>query len=180
MWRKFEERRVRIRKERERRELERRGRMREGEEEKRRERRRNVVWRGLERGSAEERKRVVEEIMKEELGRRVEIGEVSERRGSVGVVLIVRMKKLEEKKELLERGWEIRRNWGVGVDEDLTLEERKVRWKMVERARTERARGRVVVVTNRRLWIDGKAWGWDLEKGRWQEGVEDTDEGSDE
>jgi len=128
MWRKFEERRVRVRKERERRELERRERRREGEEEERRERRRNVVWRGVEGGSAEERKRVIEGIMKEELGRRVEIGEVSERRGSVGVVLIVRMKKMEEKKELLERGWEIRRNWEVGVDEDLTLEERRVRW----------------------------------------------------
>jgi len=31
------------------------------------------------------------------------------------------MKKMEEKKELLERGWEIMRNWGVVVDEDLTL-----------------------------------------------------------
>jgi len=114
MWRKFEERRVRVKKERERRELEGRERMREGEEEKRRERRRNVVWRGVEEDSAEERKREVEGIMKEELGRRVEIGEVSERRGSVGVVLIVRMKKMEKKKELLERGWEIRRNWGWG------------------------------------------------------------------
>jgi len=44
----------------------------------------------------------------------VEIGEVSERRGSVGMVLIVRMRKMEEKKELLEKGWEIRRNWGWG------------------------------------------------------------------
>jgi len=69
---------------------------------------------------------------------------------------------------------------GVGVNEDLTLEERRVRWKLVERARTERARGRVVVVTNRRIWIDGKAWGWDMEKGRWQEEIEETEEGSDE
>jgi len=114
VWRKFEERRERVRKEKERRELERRERMREGEEEKRRERRRNVVWKGVEGGSAEERKRVIEGIMKEELGRRVEIGKVSERRGSVGMVLIVRMRKMEEKKELLERGWEIRRNWGWG------------------------------------------------------------------
>jgi len=114
MWRKFEKRRERVRKERERRELERRERMREGEEEKRRERRRNVVWRDVEGGSAEKRKRVIEGIMKEELGRRVEIGVVSERRGSVGMVLIVRRRKMAEKKELLERGWEIRRNWGLG------------------------------------------------------------------
>jgi len=39
------------------------------------------------------------------------------------------------------------------------LEERRVRWKLVKRARTERARGRVVVVTNRRIWIDGMGFG---------------------
>jgi len=50
------------------------------------------------------------------------------------------------------------------MDEDLTMEERRVRWKLVERAKTERARGRVVVTTNRRIWIDGKAWGMGLGK----------------
>jgi len=74
------------------------------------------------------------------------------------------MRKVKDKKELLERGWEIRRNWGVGVDEDLTMEERRVRWKLVERAKTERARGMVVVTTNRRIWIDGRAW-----DGTWRE-----------
>jgi len=62
VWRKFEERRERMRKERERRELERKERERGEEAEKRRERRRNVVWRGVERGSAEERKRLIEGI----------------------------------------------------------------------------------------------------------------------
>jgi len=114
VWRKFEERRERVKKERERRELERKEREKGEEAEKRRERRRNVVWRGVEGGSAEERKRLIEGIMREELGRRVEIREVRERRGSVGMVLIVKMGKVEDKKELLERGWEIRRNWGWG------------------------------------------------------------------
>jgi len=72
------------------------------------------VWRGVEGGSAEERKRLIEGIMRKELGRRVEIREVRERRGSVGMVLIVKMGKVEDKKELLERRWEIRRNWGWG------------------------------------------------------------------
>lgn len=31
---------------------------------------------------------------------------------------------MRDRIELLERGWEIRRNWGVGVDVDLTMEER--------------------------------------------------------
>ncbi|EFN66781.1 hypothetical protein EAG_12938 [Camponotus floridanus] len=37
------------------------------------------------------------------------------------------MGKRRDRKELLEKGWEIRRNWGVGIDEDLTMEERKER-----------------------------------------------------
>jgi len=60
------------------------------------------------------------------------------------------MGKVEEKKELLERMGD-KEELGMGVDEDLTMEERRVRWKLVERARTERARGRVVVTTNRRI-----------------------------
>lgn len=39
------------------------------------------------------------------------------------------------------------------------MEERRVRWRLMERARTERAKGKVVVTTNRRVWVNGKAWG---------------------
>jgi len=113
-WRKFEERRERVRREKERREIERKERDRGEEVEKRRERRRNVVWRGVEGSSAEVRKRLMEGIVREELGRRVEIDEVRERRGSAGMVLIVKMGKVKDKTELLEKVWEIRRNWGWG------------------------------------------------------------------
>ncbi|EFN61777.1 hypothetical protein EAG_06648 [Camponotus floridanus] len=130
----------------------------------RRERRMNVVWRGIEGGNSEERRRVMEGIVAEELGRRVEMIEVIERRGTAGMMLIARMGKRKDRKELLEKGWAIRRNWGIGIDEDLTMKEKKVRWKLVERARTERAKERVVVVTNRRIWVGGKAWGWDTER----------------
>lgn len=44
------------------------------------------------------------------------------------------------------------------------MEERRVRWRLMERARTERAKGKMVVTTNRRVWVNGKAWGWDNEK----------------
>lgn len=37
------------------------------------------------------------------------------------------------------------------VDEDLTMEERRVRWRKVERARIERKKGKNVMVTNRRM-----------------------------
>lgn len=66
----------------------------EGQEmKKRRERRRNVVWRGVEGGSAKERRRLMEGIVMEELGRRVEICELWERKGSAGTVLIVKMER---------------------------------------------------------------------------------------
>lgn len=58
--------------------------------------------------SAEERRRVMEGIVEEELGREVEISEVRERKGMAGTVLIVRMGKLRDRLELLEKGWEIR------------------------------------------------------------------------
>jgi len=48
---------------------------------------------------------------------------------------------------------------GVGVDEDLSMEERRIRWKLVERARTERARRRIVVTTNRRIWMTERLGG---------------------
>lgn len=96
---------------------------------------------------------MIEGIVAEELGRKVEISEVRERKGTAGTVLIVSMGK---RKELLKKVWEIRRNWEVRVDEDLIMEERKVRWKLVEKARMERAKV-VIVTTNRRIWINGKA-----------------------
>lgn len=48
------------------------------------------------------------------------------------------MERKEDKEEVLEKGEEIRRFWKVGVDENLTMEERKRRWKMMELARRER------------------------------------------
>lgn len=101
---------------------------------------------------------MMEGIVEEELGREVKISEVAERKGMTGIVLIVKMEKLRDRAEVLERGWEIRRNWRVGVDEDLTMEEKRIRWKLVERARSERARGNVVVMSNKKVWINGKAW----------------------
>lgn len=71
-------------------------------------------------------------------------------------VLLVEMEEMLDKKEVLRRGKE-RRRWGVRVDEDLTMEER-MRWRMVEAARQERAKGRRAVVTNRKLWVDGRRW----------------------
>lgn len=54
------------------------------------------------------------------------------------------------------------------VDEDLTMEERKMRWRIGEAARRERARGRKVIATSRELRVDGKKWRWLEEEKRWE------------
>lgn len=61
-----------------------------------------------------------------------------------------------------------RASMGMGVDEDLTMEERRLRWRMVEAIRQERAKRRRAV-TNRKLWVDGRGWRWDEVKQCWKE-----------
>lgn len=65
---------------------------------------------------------------------------------------------------MLEKGEEIGRRWRVGVDEDLTMEERKRKWRMVEMARRERAKGKKVEVSNRELRVEGRRWTWNKER----------------
>lgn len=58
---------------------------------------------------------------------------------------------------------------GSGVDEVLSMEERKLRWRMVETARRERAKGRRDVVTNRELrWRGEDGAGMRMREGGWE------------
>lgn len=50
------------------------------------------------------------------------------------------------------------------------MEERKKRWRMLEAAKRERARGRTVRVLNKEMWVNGKKW-------EWEEGKEEREEG---
>lgn len=60
----------------------------------------------------------------------------------------------------------------MGMDEDLSMEKRRRRWKMVEAAKRERARERKVEINNREMWVDGKRWVWNREHGSWVDEVE--------
>lgn len=51
--------------------------------------------------------------------------------------MIVKLEKKEDKEEVIEKGDEIGRVWRVGMDEDLTLEERKRRWRWKRQDRRE-------------------------------------------
>lgn len=143
-----------------------------GEELGRREKRKNnIIWRGIEGEEPEERRKIMEMIMEKELGRKVMVRGVVERMGEGGKeVLVVELENEKDKRDLLERAWKIKKRWEIGVDEGLTMEERRTRWRIVEKARIERRKGRrVKVEDNRRLWIDGMEWYWDEEEERWRE-----------
>lgn len=70
--------------------------------------------------------------------------------------MIVKLEKKEDKEEVIEKGDEIGRVWRVGMDEDLTMEERKQRWRLVEKTRQERAKESRVEVSNRELRVEGR------------------------
>lgn len=58
----------------------------------------------------------------------------------------------------------------MSVDEDLSIKERRVRWKLMEKAREDRMKRRRIRVTNRELWIEGQEWRWDREEKEWRRG----------
>lgn len=131
----FEKRGEKIRRERKLEEAERERKM----EEEKRSRERNVIWKGVGGDNEEKRLWSVEEILKRILGREVGVRGMEERRGDGGRwVLIMEVEKVKDKKEVLEKRAELGRRWRVGVDEDLTMEERRRSWRMVEAARRER------------------------------------------
>ncbi|EZA52002.1 hypothetical protein X777_09436 [Ooceraea biroi] len=110
----------------------------------------------------------------------IKIGEVEERKGEEGKwILIVEMRRRGDKRDLLEKRGEAWRRWGIGIDKDLTMEERRIRWRLLERAKVEKAKGKKVKVENRRIVIERVDWVWNVEeqnvvrkkKGRGERGV---------
>ncbi|KMQ89658.1 hypothetical protein RF55_10686 [Lasius niger] len=90
---------------------------------------RREVWRGEGEGMRwEVRKRMLE--------RKVALRGVEERMGDDGKsILLGILDKEEDRDEVLERRGERGRRWKMSVDEDLTREERKIKWRIRERAR---------------------------------------------
>lgn len=84
----------------------------------------------------------IEEVTKRVISGAGRVKSVGERRGEKGSwTLIAEMEKEENKEKVLRRRDEIRRRWGLGVEENLMLDERRMRWRIMEAAKRERARG---------------------------------------
>ncbi|KMQ83663.1 hypothetical protein RF55_19417, partial [Lasius niger] len=124
LWKKLENRIERKKRKEEERERERVAREKLEEQVRRERRSRNLVWRGIEGDSFEERCRLLKLLLERILGRKVELRGVEERIGKRGKrLLLVIMEEKEDRDEILEKRREIGRRWRMEVDEDLTREE---------------------------------------------------------
>lgn len=71
-----------------------------------------------------------------------------------------------DKEEVLMKGEKLGRLWRVKINEDLTMEEKRRRWRIMKTARKERARGKRIKVSNRELRVEGRRWSWSKELGK--------------
>ena len=170
VWMKFQRGAERCReREEERRKRERKETEKRDEEQRRKRRRKNVIWKGIEGEDEEAIGVIISRITRDATGEKKEIRRLEVREGEGGrKVIIAEMESKEDRDEMLEMREVIWKKWRVMIDEDLTMEERRARWRMVKRAKKERRKGKKVEVSNRRMWIDGEEWRWVEEEKRWQ------------
>lgn len=90
-------------------------------------------------------------------------------------MVIVKLENEEMKKKIIRNKWRLRGE-EVWIEEDLTWEERRTKWKMRQFAIKEERRGKNVRMGEGGLWIDGVWRRWDEEEGvlegKGKEGVE--------
>nr|XP_034192197.1 golgin subfamily A member 6-like protein 7 [Osmia lignaria] len=131
-----------------------------------------VVKREREVGSKEEETEGQErkkERNEKELGQEVEIKRATERVGEGGRnIVLTELEEEDRKKEMVWTKNGIWDRWRVAVDEDLSKEERRMKWRIKEKAREERRKGNWVEFNNRRIWIEGEEWKWNEREEKWE------------
>jgi len=75
-------------------------------------------------------------------------------------MVLVRLENEEQRWEVLGKKM-LLKGRRERIMEDLTWEERRLRWRLEEFARVEEKKGKRVWVENRRVKIDGYWWRWD-------------------
>lgn len=125
-------------------------------------RKRNILIRGLREGGEEGRRKEIKGIM-EKIGVEVrleEIRKVEAGKASKGAMIIVKVGSEGEKRKVMENKWKLRGE-EIWIDNDLTWEERRVRWRIRQMAREIELEGKRVKIGQGKLWIEGEWWVWD-------------------
>ncbi|XP_070170412.1 golgin subfamily A member 6-like protein 22 [Polyergus mexicanus] len=134
------------------------------ERKEREDRKRNIVIRRVEvekgdvRGGVEKILEILGVNIKIESVKRVGITTEGERG-----MAVVTLGSMEQKRQVMENKKKLRGR-EERIEDDLTWEERKVRWRLREIARKEEGEGRRVRIGNGGLQIDGKWWKWNEEE----------------
>ncbi|KMQ90799.1 hypothetical protein RF55_9408 [Lasius niger] len=132
----------------------------------REEKRNNILIRRLEGGTGEIKERVKKVF--EGIGAKVEIEWVRKlrgREGREGDMVVVRLGSRDQKRQVMEKKKELRGK-ATRIEDDLTWEERKMKWKIGEIANEERKRGNRVWTAYGRIRINECWWKWDEEEGK--------------
>lgn len=134
----------------------------------REDRKKNIVIKGL-KWRRERVNEEVEQFIKENLN--IEVGVENAYRLKINQdkeVVIAILDNWKQKREVMSKKKELRQ--GIWIEDDLTMEERRVQNKLRERAREERAKGNKVKIGYRKLFIGDKVV-------RWNEKVKELEEG---
>lgn len=75
----------------------------------------------------------------------------------------------EMKRKIMRNKWKLRGE-EVWIEEDLTWEERRLRWKMRQFAIKKEKRGKKVRIGERGMWIEGVWWRWDEKREKMMDG----------
>lgn len=133
------------------------------------ERRRNLVLRGIrigERGIRE----ITEEVLKK-IGVEAKIEDIKKidiGKKDKDSLVVIKVGSEEEKSRIMQNKWKLKGS-EIWLNDDLTWEERRVRWKVTQVARKEQGEGRKVRIGQGRIWIEGEWWMWDEERGEFRD-----------
>lgn len=103
----------------------------------------------------EEVKRMIRSLVVEarvEDVRRVEAG-----RTDKGNMLLVKVGSKEEKKVIMSKKWRLRKE-KVWIEGDLTWEESRARWRMIQVTRRKEEEGRRMKIGQGKVWIEVTCW----------------------
>ncbi|EZA56118.1 hypothetical protein X777_03726 [Ooceraea biroi] len=132
--------------------------------EERERRKRNVIVKGVEvqgEGIEGAVRRIWKEIGAEaEIEETREIGKKSERGRKM---ILVKLKDREGKREVMSKKRALRGRM-ERIEDDLTMKERRMQWRLERMTEEERRNKREVWVKYARIWIEGKWWSWDEER----------------
>ncbi|XP_011706307.1 PREDICTED: golgin subfamily A member 6-like protein 22, partial [Wasmannia auropunctata] len=125
------------------------------ERKEREDRRKNLLVKGLKEGEGSSKERV-EEVLRG-LGMEIKIEDIRKLdvgKREKGDMVVVRVGSEDMKRNILLNKWRLKgKDWWI--EEDLTWEERRIRWCIRQVAKKEEMKGKRVKAEQRGVWIDG-------------------------